>query len=272
MKTAAALVSQTAAIASIMPTTEILCRFDPEKKKPVVFITSRNFEGGMIESWITGNATEMTPLSYYYTTLPLSAADEVLLRNRFAKAVNDNNVQIRHRLPRTTREVPNRLARSVAASPVAATPAPAVAPVVEGIANMSPEVRALLEQAAALQAAQSQATAAADPVNQFAAALKEAGAKPVEQPAAPASGRSRSSRKTSAKKSGNRKPAAKPIGDGALVGATPEQAPDRALTMRRATDKPVTEGPPTLEVKVDQLAAIVAALADNLGVKVEAGK
>lgn len=275
-KSAASLVSQTAAIASIMPATEILCRYDPEKRKPVVFISSRNFDGGMIESWISGPATEMSPLSYYHTTLPLSAADEVVLRNRFAKALSDNNVQIRHRLPRTSREVPNRLARSVAnsvAAPVSdpsPTPAPTPAPAQGLFANMSPEVRALLEQAAALQAAQTQAAAApapaggqVDPVEQFAQALQDAGATPAEAPA-PASRRKSPARKA-AKKGGSRKPAAKPIGE-----ATP--VPDRALTMRRATDKAAEI--PSLEAKVDQLATVVAALTTALGVKVEtaAGK
>ena len=104
--------------AATVPATEVLCRFDPAKNKPVVFVAS-NMQGGEIESWISGDAI-MSPLSYYHSTLPLSAADEEVLAKRFARHFHAGHVLIRHRLPRTARFVPNRLANRSTVAAVAA--------------------------------------------------------------------------------------------------------------------------------------------------------
>lgn len=228
-----AAANNNAVIASMMVATGILCRWDGEKNKPVVFNTNK-MEGGMIESWISGDPV-MVPLSYYHTTLPMAAADEKLLAARYAKATGDKNVQIRHRLPRTVKEIPNRIARTSAiklqdvpaeapAAPVVAE-APAPAPVVEtppAAATPAPAAKAARRQPAR-------------------AAKKNRG--------------------------GSRKSAARPIGDVAPAPAAPVVGEEVTIPMRRASDR---VDPANLEAKVNQLADVVANLAAALGAKVVA--
>lgn len=224
-----------AVIASMMVATGVLCRWDGEKNKPVVFNTNK-MEGGMIESWISGDP-EMVPLSYYHTTLPLASADEKLLAARYAKATGDKNVQIRHRLPRTVKEVPNRIAKTPLIKlqdlPEAA-PAPVVAPVVETTAPAP-----VVEPVAATPAP---AVAAKTP------ASRKPAAKPKRN------------------RGGSRKSAAKPIGDVAPApAAAPLVAPEANIQLRRASDR---ADPANLESRVEQLADVVAKLAEIVGAKV----
>lgn len=90
---------------------EILCRFDALKQAPVVFL-SDTINGKQVQAWTEGGKPEYVPLDYYHMTSPLSAADEKVLMERFKSATNrqDQVVNIRHRLPRNMRPLPNLLA------------------------------------------------------------------------------------------------------------------------------------------------------------------
>ncbi len=91
-------------------TTQILCRVDTNRI-PVVFLTdSIDYDKGHILSWTKGEP-QVVSLSYYHTTLPLSAADEEILRQRYARAFADDDVVVRHRLPRTERVRENILSK-----------------------------------------------------------------------------------------------------------------------------------------------------------------
>lgn len=80
--------------------TQILCRLAADRVTPVVYIP-HSVDDGHILAWINGKES-IVPLAQYHTTLPLSASDEEILRQRYAKATGDEFVQVRHRLPRTT--------------------------------------------------------------------------------------------------------------------------------------------------------------------------
>ena len=91
--------------------TEILCRVDRATRTPVVFITDTvDYENNSVLSWIKGEP-QVVSLNYYHQTGPLSAADEEVLRTRYARNFNDPEVIVRHRLPRTKRELTNILAK-----------------------------------------------------------------------------------------------------------------------------------------------------------------
>ncbi len=126
-------------------TTEILCRFDTSKNKPVVFVPSMmEKDKGTILSWTSGDP-DLVPVSYYHTTQPLSAADEEILRNRYMRHFKDTDVVIRHRLPRTTKVLPNLLTKaSKSTEPslsVETTPAPVVKPAAKKAAAKTPAKR-----------------------------------------------------------------------------------------------------------------------------------
>lgn len=88
---------------------EILCRIDPATTKPVVFVTD-SIHNGKIQAWNGEGKAEYVPLDFYHMTGPLSAADERILCERFVKQANVTGVvKIRHRLPRTSRPLPNLL-------------------------------------------------------------------------------------------------------------------------------------------------------------------
>lgn len=89
-------------------TTNILCRFDSANNRPVVFIADTINEKE-ITAW-SGGKRFKTTLDYYHQTLPLSQADNIVLRNQFATATKDNDVIIRNRLPRKNRMRPNLIA------------------------------------------------------------------------------------------------------------------------------------------------------------------
>lgn len=96
-----------------MAVTEILCRFDPAKQQPVVFLRD-TINAGKIQVWTEGQKAAYVPLDYYSMTRHLSADDERVLMERFKQATNraDQVVHINHRLPRSPRATPNMLARS----------------------------------------------------------------------------------------------------------------------------------------------------------------
>lgn len=106
--------------------TEILCRLDVAKNAPVVFFRG-SIDGEMILAWCNG-AEEVTSLAYYHTTKPLSAADEEVLRQRYATVTGDKAVRVHHRLPRVPRERMNLLAAPTPAPMPQAAPAPQPAP------------------------------------------------------------------------------------------------------------------------------------------------
>jgi len=120
--------------------TEILCRYDYNLNKPVVFI-AHSMGNGQIQVW-DGNETKFVPLHEYQRTAPLAKADEDVLAKRFAKQTGDKSVVVRQRLPRTPRTRPERLAiTNTGPVPVPAkaqqqqssqdVPAPAASPAVE---------------------------------------------------------------------------------------------------------------------------------------------
>ena len=106
--------------------TEILCRVDTAKKQPVVFIP-HSIDNNNIIAWING-AEQIVSLDYYHSTGPLSAADEEVLRKRYAAATGNTFVKARHRLPRVPRILENILAKPPKAAPVATVPAPVATP------------------------------------------------------------------------------------------------------------------------------------------------
>lgn len=92
-------------------TTEILARVHTATRTPVVFVAGTvNYEARTIQSWIKGEPQTVS-LNYYHETGPLSAADEEILRKRYATNFNDPEVRVRHRLPRTTPERENIIAK-----------------------------------------------------------------------------------------------------------------------------------------------------------------
>lgn len=238
--------------------TEILCRFDPSTAKPVVFVTNR-MDGNNIEAWTGGDAV-MMPLSYYHTTQPLSAKDEKILRDRYAAHVNDAHVQIRHRLPRTARAVPDRLPATKKAAAPAPTPASNVVPIASASStpavNVDPALLEVAEAAKALRAAQERLAAAEAKLMAAPAAPAPVVEAPVAAPEAETitkakrrSPRKAAAKKTAAKKGGSRKPAAKPID------AQPAPAPGPVAST------------PTPEPTID-FAALVLALAEKAGIEV----
>lgn len=91
--------------------TEILCRVDRTSRTPIVFIADTvDYEKNTVSSWIKGEAQTVS-LNYYHQTGPLSAADEEVLRTRYSRNFNDPEVAVRHRLPRTKKELANILAK-----------------------------------------------------------------------------------------------------------------------------------------------------------------
>lgn len=97
--------------------TEILCRFDALKQAPVVFL-SDTINGKQIQAWSGEGKPAYVPLDYYHMTAPLSVADEKVLMERFKQATGkqDMVVNIRHRLPRNNRPLPNLLANAASAT------------------------------------------------------------------------------------------------------------------------------------------------------------
>lgn len=93
--------------------TEILCRFDPASQTPVVFVAD-TMENDQIQAWKGTGPIEYVPLAYYHITRALSAEDERVLTERFKSSTGKQNqiVKVRHRLPRTSRPIPNLLANS----------------------------------------------------------------------------------------------------------------------------------------------------------------
>ena len=117
--------------------TEILCRLDAAKSMPVIFFPG-TIDNGMLMAWASGQEM-VTTLAHYHTTLPLSSADEKVLRGRYVAAIGDDSVVIRHRLPRTIRHRPNILTPDAPQMPM-----PSAAPIVlaqpETIADVVPHV------------------------------------------------------------------------------------------------------------------------------------
>lgn len=103
--------------------TDILCRFDPAQQAPVVFLRD-SINGNKIQVWKGAGKPEYMPLDYYKMTSPLSADDERVLMERFKQATGkqDQVVRITHRMPRTSRPLPNMLATSANPGIVAEQP------------------------------------------------------------------------------------------------------------------------------------------------------
>lgn len=102
--------------------TQILCRIDQENK-PVIFIAD-SLKNGQIKAWHEGEqAVKKVGIDYYQTTKPLSEADSKHIANKFKKAMKDDNVYIRQRLPRVYRSIPDILSNG--SGQPAAAPAPA---------------------------------------------------------------------------------------------------------------------------------------------------
>jgi len=101
-----------------MPT-DILCRFDPAQEAAVVFLRD-TINGNKIQVWKGTGKPEFMPLDYYKMTMPLSADDERVLMERFKQATGkqDQVVRITHRMPRTSRPLPNMLAGAAAPASV----------------------------------------------------------------------------------------------------------------------------------------------------------
>lgn len=105
----------------------IICRLDPFKAQPVVFLVD-TFSTAYKEilAWTGGSKPAPANLEYYRNTLPLSEVDEALIAERYAQATGDKEVVIRRRLPRVTRKLPNIFAdpsSKPATTTKAATPA-----------------------------------------------------------------------------------------------------------------------------------------------------
>lgn len=124
---------------------QILCRLDSNANAAVVFnVDNWNKDDSTILVWTNG-ATELkpVPMTYYYGTSALSANDERIMAERYAAAMNDANVQIRHRLPRTEKQRPDLLKRASATENSVVLPnvhqeaanAPSVVPMATGMAN-----------------------------------------------------------------------------------------------------------------------------------------
>jgi len=99
--------------------TDILCRFDPAQQAPVVFLRD-SINGNKIQVWKGTGKPEFMPLDYYKMTSPLSADDERVLMERFKQATGkqDQVIRITHRMPRTSRPLPNMLAANAPDSAV----------------------------------------------------------------------------------------------------------------------------------------------------------
>jgi hypothetical protein len=104
---------------SYIMATDILCRFDPAQQTPVVFLRD-SINGNKIQVWKGTGKPEYMPLDYYKMTSPLSADDERVLMERFKQATGkqDQVIRITHRMPRTSRPLPNMLAPQSAPSSV----------------------------------------------------------------------------------------------------------------------------------------------------------
>jgi hypothetical protein len=91
--------------------TEILCRVDRSNSSPVVFIADTvDYDKHTVQAWTKGDAQTVS-LNYYHQTGPLSSSDEEILRQRYARAFNNPDVVVRHRLPRTVKVLENILAK-----------------------------------------------------------------------------------------------------------------------------------------------------------------
>ena len=103
--------------------TDILCRFDPAQATPVVFLRD-TIQNDKIQVWNGAGNPKYMPLDYYKMTSPLSADDERVLMERFKTATGkqDQVIRITHRLPRTSRPLPNMLTSSVQETPSAPVP------------------------------------------------------------------------------------------------------------------------------------------------------
>jgi hypothetical protein len=99
--------------------TDILCRYDAAQQAPVVFLRD-SINGNKIQVWKGTGKPEFMPLDYYKMTSPLSADDERVLMERFKQATGkqDQVVRITHRMPRTSRPLPNVLAAATAPASV----------------------------------------------------------------------------------------------------------------------------------------------------------
>jgi hypothetical protein len=99
--------------------TDILCRFDPAQQTPVVFLRD-SINGNKVQVWKGTGKPEYVPLDYYKMTSPLSADDERVLMERFKQATGkqDQVIRITHRMPRTSRPLPNMLAAASAPASV----------------------------------------------------------------------------------------------------------------------------------------------------------
>jgi hypothetical protein len=95
--------------------TDILCRFDPAQQAPVVFLRD-TINGNKIQVWKGTGKPEFMPLDYYKMTSPLSADDERVLMERFKQATGKQGqvIRITHRMPRTSRPLPNVLSGEAA--------------------------------------------------------------------------------------------------------------------------------------------------------------
>lgn len=106
---------------------EILCRLDAQSQTPVVFLPEIMVDDN-IQCWKDGKKS-MVNINYYHSTGPLSASDERVVKDRFAKLSNiDPTVlKIRQRLPRTTKRLPDRIAGAAASEAMATTIAKGIA-------------------------------------------------------------------------------------------------------------------------------------------------
>lgn len=108
----------------------ILCRLDPNQNAPIVFVCDNwSKDDTTIPAWVNGETQlKHVPMTYYHGTRALSAADERTVAERYALAMNDSQVQIRHRLPRTEKKLPtlfSRVAENSVTLPPVHTAAPA---------------------------------------------------------------------------------------------------------------------------------------------------
>lgn len=119
----------------------IICRLDPFKAQPVVFLVD-SFTNTYKEilAWTGGNKPAPANLEFYRNTLPLSEVDEALIAERYAQATGDKEVVIRRRLPRVTRKLPNIFS---GASVKPSTASKGVAPAITGEVDFKAAMDAL---------------------------------------------------------------------------------------------------------------------------------
>lgn len=77
---------------------QIICRRD-QTGKQVVFL-AESYNNGQIKVWSVANGTETVGIDYYQSTFPINENEAGPLVKKYSKAVADNNVVIRERLPR----------------------------------------------------------------------------------------------------------------------------------------------------------------------------